>query len=121
MNPSDLTIDVAQWGLKIASLRASVAANNIAQANTSGELNKVDFEKLIGLVNQAVQNGDSQAAVLNMSKSVNIMDVRSDSLFGGTSLDDQVVELSSAKGKYKVIADALAKKYGLMSIAGGGK
>ena len=118
---SELTVELATWAMSLERAKATVASDNIANANITGKTKSVNFDQLIGQVEQAIKSGNQQEATRLMQKAYEVNVTKSDSLFDGVALDKEVADLSAAKGRYKVIAESLSKKFGLMSIATKGR
>lgn len=118
---TDFTIELSNWAMSLESMRAQVASENIANANISGVTKSVDFESLISSVTNALDNGDLESAQRLFGADVEVSSRSSNSLFGGVSLDSEVADLSSSQGRYKVIADALSRKFGLMLLSSRGQ
>lgn len=118
---NDLIIDVASWALKVERLRANVAAENIATANISGKTQRIDFDALINEMSSVVRSGDSRAFDALTKRDIKIETESNKSLFNSVALDNEVAELSAAKGRYKIISEALSRQFGLMSLATKGR
>lgn len=117
MISSDMTISLATWALNLEKERATVSAQNIASASSGGVRRTGNFDELINRMSDAVKNGSTTdiERLLN-TKSTTMQDQRS-GIAGKTSLDETIIEISRAKGKFKVISEALAKKYALMNLS----
>lgn len=119
MIPTDLTISLASWALDLERQRAAISAMNIANSNTTGIRQSGNFEKMVNNMSVAVASNErSQIELMLKTK------VRTDSIFsnaGSLALDEEVLTMSQAQGRFKVIAEALSKKYGLMALAAKGK
>ena len=117
MISTDFTIELSQWALSLERMRASVASENIANANITGTKKTINFEAIVKSMDSAIQSGNSDLARNVIAKDIEIEQVASDSMFGGVLLDAEVTDLSASQGRYKVIADSLSKKFGLMTLA----
>ncbi|WNO11343.1 hypothetical protein [Teredinibacter sp. KSP-S5-2] len=117
---SDFTINMISWSLNLERQRASVAANNIQLANQGGIKQKGNFDELLKVAAKEMENVNKLSTKNIINMKATISETGSDSLFGAVALDNEVLELSHAKGRYKTIAEALSRKYALMEIASKG-
>lgn len=119
-----VTLDLLQLAMDIKQTEHKTAAANVASANIpgSGQL-KVDFADLLAgldglaptqqkaLIGQ-IRN-DWQAEQQSATTKISGEDVK---------LDEQTAQLLLASGKYRLLAEGLNRKLGLMSVAvSGGK
>lgn len=117
MISTDFTIELSQWALSLEKMRASVASENIANANISGDKKVINFEAIVKSMDEAIRSNNVDATRSLIAKDIEVEHSHSNSMFGGVLLDAEVTDLSSAQGRYKVIAESLSKKFGLMSLA----
>jgi flagellar basal body rod protein FlgB len=120
MISSELTISLASWALAIEQQRAAVSADNIFRASSGGIKRTGNFEDLISDMSSAVSSR-RLGEVESLLRTKATIEEHGTRLAGTVALDEEIVALSQAKGKFKVISEALAKKYGLMNLAAGGK
>ncbi|PCK03395.1 MAG: flagellar biosynthesis protein FlgB [Alteromonadaceae bacterium] len=118
---NDINLSLATWALGLEQAKANVAANNIANANVSGSIREVRFEQLLSDVAKAVQSGDNTGAMSLFKQEIVSHETTGTTLFNGVALDNEVAELSAAQGRYRVIAEALSRQFGLMSLATRGR
>ncbi len=118
MISTDISITLASWALDLEKQRASINALNIATANTDGIKRTGNFDALINNMSHAVSAKDS--LTINQLVTTKAY-INENSGTEPIALDDEVIALSQANGRYKTIAEALSKKYGLMSLAMRGK
>ncbi len=113
---NDFTISLAQWAMNVERQRASIAADNIASASTGGIKKTGNFEELISNVSKAVESRNPAQINDSMFQSVQIKKTNSSSLTNSISLDEEIADLNKAGGRYRVVAEALSRKFGLMTI-----
>ena len=113
---NDFTVTMSSWALGLEKQRAAIAADNIASSNTGGLKKAGNFDQLLGDMGQAVKTGDSARIQQIMSSGVDVNTASSHSLVNRISLDEEISDLSKAGGRYKTIAEALSRKFGLMTI-----
>ncbi len=121
MITNDFTITLAKWSMDVQSQRAKLTASNIANANSTGIRKTADFDSLINSMSSAIQHRDIPGIDSLLLQSAKVSQSPSSSKFNSVSLDQEILELSSAKGKYKMIAEMLNRKFGLMAIAAKGR
>jgi flagellar basal-body rod protein FlgB len=119
-----VTLDLLQVAMDINQTRHKAAAANIASANVpGGQKTVVDFDHLLNALASADKPG--QMALLQ-----EIRQNWASETSGATTmvadekikLDEQTAELLLASGKFKVLAEGLNRKLGLMQVAvNGGK
>lgn len=106
------TVELAELALDFQQLKAKVAAENIARANTDGVVQRVKFDDLLASVS-GLNKEDQPESMLRLQRSlegsVAVVDEQ-------TTLDQEILELTSARGRYRVIAEALTRKFGMMQI-----
>ncbi|GGY84952.1 hypothetical protein GCM10011613_32540 [Cellvibrio zantedeschiae] len=106
-------IDSAQYGLSVESVKAYVATQNIANANSHGYVAKsAHFDSLV-----KADLGSSGTSTLDDEISEHVVDATAKKI----SLDSEVVAASDAGLRYQVIADVIQKKFGLLELVYGGK
>jgi flagellar basal body rod protein FlgB len=121
MIDTDFTISLSKWGLNLEAHRASLASENIASANIGGKRKIGDFESMIQSMSSAIDQNDKVTVDSILNNSATVMESKSNSSFNKISLDEEIMTLSSSTGRYKIIAEALSRKFGLMSIASKGR
>lgn len=121
MISGDFLIELSNWGMNVERVRAQAAAQNIANANVTGEVKTVDFEVLIRSVSSAIDSNNLEQARQHFAEAPEMRTTHIDSALGSVAMDSEVADLSSAKGRYKVIAEALSRKFGLMTLASRGQ
>ncbi|VUD61767.1 hypothetical protein TDB9533_02888 [Thalassocella blandensis] len=121
MISNDFLIELSSWGMNVEKLRAQVAAENIANSTTTGQMKSVDFESLIKSVSTSMEVSDIQHARHSISEPLGNYVQVDDSRAPGHSLDSEVADMSAANGRFKTMAEALSRKFGLMNIAARGE
>ena len=118
---SELTVDMVSWALSLEKIRAAVAAENIANKNISNTTKVANFEEVLASLENALNAGDTNSAKEILANNISVDEVINKYQGGTNSLDAQVADLSSASGRYKTIADALSRKFSIMSTATRGR
>ena len=118
---SEFITDIASWALSAEKLKAHIASENIASMHTKGKVLSVDFSESIGLLKKGIAQGDKSLLIQSLDTRANIKENSVSSLFESAPLDEQVTHLSMAQGKYRVIAESLNRKLGLMRLASRGQ
>lgn len=119
-----VTLDLLQVAMDINQTQHKAAAANIAAANIpDGNKTTVNFDQLLSSLHGA--EPAEQAAILDDIKQ-NWASKQSDattiSQGEKIKLDQQTADLLLSSGKYKVLAEGLNRKLGLMQVAvNGGK
>lgn len=117
MSDAVSTIDALSAAMDIHQFRANIAAQNIAKTNVNGALvSSFDYNTFLTLLSgkegvelkQAVQT--VQTADLNQY-------VHHDVATKKPSLDELIMEVSSASGRYQQLADGVSRQFGLMQLA----
>lgn len=118
-----VTLDLLQLNMDIKQAQHKAHAANVANANIPGaDKLAVDFSSLLASIDS--YHGDKSALVES------IRDNWQSQLQSNTSklnnedikLDEESAQLLLASGKYKLLAESVSRKLGLMSVAvSGGK
>lgn len=119
---NDLTIELLNTALNIAQARHGVATHNISSYNTP-EINKLD-ENFVEILGDLSSLDDAQLKDAINSVQQNWHQIKEMSVEKSTekvSLDEEVSNLLLASGNYKVLADALNRKIGMMNLVTTGK
>lgn len=111
-------IDVGKLGLDIERMKVKVSAENIANvANETFVKQKVDFVKILQAFDDAL-SGES----VDSNSIEKIRSNESASVGEAINLDQEIVDINNAEMRYKVIAQVIQKKFGLLELAmNGGK
>lgn len=121
----DATVQLARWSMDLAQLRATVAANNVANASTPGfRAQQVDFAASLAEAKAALADPQRLAAALAQLEAAGFAVVSappSSALGAAVSLDDQVAEMTFASTQYQALADALGRHFVLQRLAIGQK
>ncbi len=117
MISGDIAIDVSSWAMTQHMTQAQVAAENIVRARSvGGTANTTNFSSMILAVDAALATGDKAAVRAAISESSSIVAAG----VGRVTVDNEVANLVSAEGRFKVLAHGISKKLGLMSLAANG-
>ncbi len=119
-----VTLDLLQLAMNIKQAEHKAAAANVANANVpGGQKTTVDFSTMLSRLDElspSAQQSYIDSLRNNWQAEVSTHTERSSS--EKIHLDQESAELLLASGKYKLLADALSRQLGLMSVAiGGGK
>lgn len=119
----NISIDLLHVAMNISQAEHKVASSNIASFDITGVNKKqVDFSHLLKTLENT--NVDDKAQLINQIKSEwkQIESSAISSLDGEIKLDKETADVLLSSGKYKLLADALNRKLGLMKLAvSGGK
>lgn len=123
---NDLTTEAIRLALGMQQIRAEVAGQNIARANTPGaQATRLDFGISQSLLSQAAAPGagndraliDALSAAAGRSPHGQSLDAPGTPI----QLDEQVADLSSASLNYQALSESLSRHFGLMRLAVTGK
>jgi flagellar basal-body rod protein FlgB len=106
--------DLLEAGLKIANLKQSVIANNLANLETPGyRRSAVSFQ---GRLVEAIQSGQADLAELQADV-VKPMNSETDASGNDVNLDVEIGEMLKNTGQYKLYMRSLAKTYHQIDMA----
>lgn len=110
-------IDLGGVGLSVEQVKSYAASENIANVNNPNYLTKTaDFNALLAATTDAVENNG--VAKEDLHKKTDYLLDQPDKKI---SLDEEVLNLSSAQLRYQVISQIIQKKFGVMDLALGVK
>ncbi|MFA6132742.1 MAG: flagellar basal body rod protein FlgB [Phycisphaerae bacterium] len=115
LKPPPSSMDFLQAGLRAASLRQAVIANNIANLDTPGfRRQTVDFEKALS---KAIASGDVSSVLASEAQIVQPKSTPVDPTGNDVNLDMEVAELLKNSNAYKTYLRMTAKVYRQMELA----
>ncbi|MEI7037470.1 hypothetical protein [Fulvimonas yonginensis] len=118
----DITTEAVRLGLDLAQVRAEIASANIARANVPGAtLQRADFADALDVLGAAAKGDAGAGARMQAISQQSLRNQIGPVVADGTSLDDQVAELSTQGLAYRALTDGLSRHFGLMQLAISGK
>lgn len=113
-----ITLDLLHVAMNISQAQHKVASNNIAIANTqNGQKLEVNFANLLSSMENVSNEGKS---LLLQEVKGNWKAIESQSIFAIDSeikLDEETANVLLSSGKYKLLAEGISRKFGLMRLA----
>ena len=120
MITTDPLISIANWSMNLEKLKASQWAENIANSSVSNSHRTINFEDLLRKVASSYENGDAKQVYKQISDTRSLESYSSIEP-GKANLDEAVASMNQSAGRYKVIAESISRKIGLMAIVTRGK
>lgn len=120
MITTDPLINIANWSMNLEKLKASQWAESIANASVSNSYRTVNFDDLLREVASSYENGNAKQ-VHSQINDTRSLDAYSSIESGKVNLDEAVASMNQSAGRYKVIAESISRKIGLMAIVTKGK
>lgn len=117
---SDITTEAVRLALGMQDLQARLASANIAGANRAdARVQRADFGRLQGLLNEAAQAGgrDSELVARLHQATSSPESVPVASVGQTVQLDEQVGDMVAASLNYQSLSEALSRHFGLMRLA----
>jgi len=114
----EVSLELLHVAMNMAQAKHKVAANNIAMANIKGsEKTTIDFKYVIAALKTA--EGANKAELLAQIKNNwHVIEKNSMSRINDEiKLDQETAKVLEASGQYKLLADTLNRKLGLMKLA----
>lgn len=122
MASHELAVRLAAWAMRVEHTRAQAASYNIATANVGGTAPvATDFEARLDSVRRAATRTAADPRELDALLTGDLSTTVRPAASGGVALDDEVADLAQAEQRYKAIAEALSRQFGLLSLAVSGK
>ena len=113
---NDLTIDLISTALDIAQEKHGIATHNIAAHKVSGEKLTDSFDQVLAQL-ATLDKTDLSIALKEIDLNWNkVKETHISTSKESTKLDDEVSQTLLASGKYKVLAEALNRKLGMMNL-----
>lgn len=119
MISTDPIIDIANLALNLEKLKAGQWAENIANSHIRDTHKVVNFDKLLNVLSNSFEAGSAGrlSRQIGMTRS---NDAFVSTVSGSVNLDEAIATMGQSSGRYKVIAESISRKLGLMSIAARG-
>lgn len=116
----DITTEAVRHALGMQDLQARLSSANIAGAHRAdARVQRADFGRLQGLLNEAAQAGgrDGELAARLRQATSGPDAVPVASLAQTVQLDEQVGDMVAASLNYQSLSEALSRHFGLMRLA----
>jgi len=114
----EVSLALLQVAMNMAQAKHKVAANNIAMANIkNSEKTVIDFKNVISALKNA-QGSNRTELLAQIKNNWQMVEKNSMSRINDEiKLDQETAKVLAASGKYKLLADTLNRKLGLMKLA----
>lgn len=114
----NLLVDAVALAMDVSQSRATAASHNVAYANVPGaRVQRADFARAQGLLTDVAQGETGSVTAMQAQRAEGISVVDAGDTGGDVSLDDEVVRLAEASGRYQALTDTLGRQFSLMSLA----
>ena len=114
----EVSLELLHVAMNMAQAKHKVAANNIAMANIKGaEKTSIDFQSVITALKNT-QGADREELLAKIKNNWQMVEKKSMSHMNDEiKLDQETAKVLEASGQYKLLADTLNRKLGLMKLA----
>jgi len=114
----EVSLELLHVAMNMAQAKHKVAANNIAMANIKGaEKTSIDFQSVITALKNT-QGADREELLAKIKNNWQMVEKKSMSHMNDEiKLDQETAKVLEASGQYKLLADTLNRKLGLMKLS----
>ena len=114
----EISLKLLQVAMDMAQAKHKVAANNIAMTNIKGaKKTTIDFKNVVTALKTA-QGSNKSELLVKIKNNWQVVEKSSmNQISEENKLDQETAKVLAASGQYKLLADTLNRKLGLMKLA----